>query len=89
MAKKRTPPLSVFIACEGSNTEPLYFEKLNEIMEDEDNYPYAITVYPDKEVDENPKTDAIGLVLNAKKILMNCGLFLIKTVTPNTKKRLS
>lgn len=62
MAKKRTPPLSVFIACEGSNTEPLYFEKLNEIMEDEDNYPYAITVYPDKEVDENPKTDAIGLV---------------------------
>jgi hypothetical protein len=62
MAKKRTPPLSVFIACEGSNTEPLYFEKLNEIMEDEDNYPYAITVYPDKEVDDNPKTDAIGLI---------------------------
>ena len=62
MAKKRTPPLSVFIACEGSNTEPLYFEKLNEIMEDEENYPYAITVYPDKEVDDNPKTDAIGLI---------------------------
>lgn len=62
MAKKRTPPLSVFIACEGSNTEPLYFEKLNEIMEDDDNYPYAITVYPDKEVDDNPKTDAIGLL---------------------------
>lgn len=62
MAKKRTPPLSVFIACEGSNTEPLYFEKLNEIMEDDDNYPYAITVYPDKEVDDNPKTDAIGLI---------------------------
>lgn len=62
MAKKRTPLLSVFIACEGSNTERLYFEKLNEIMEDEDNYPYTITVYPDKEVDENPKTDAIGLV---------------------------
>jgi len=62
MAKKRTPPLSVFIACEGSYTEPLYFEKLNEIMEDEDNYPFTITVYPDKEIDENPKTDAIGLV---------------------------
>lgn len=62
MAKKRTPPLSIFIACEGSNTEPLYFEKLNEIMEDDDNYPYAITVYPDKEVDDNPKTDAIGLI---------------------------
>jgi hypothetical protein len=62
MAKKRTPPLSVFIACEGSNTEPLYFEKLNEIMEDDEDYPYAITVYPDKEVDDNPKTDAIGLI---------------------------
>lgn len=62
MAKKKTPPLSVFIACEGSNTEPLYFEKLNEIMEDEDNYPFAITVYPDREFDINPKTDAIGLV---------------------------
>jgi hypothetical protein len=62
MAKKRTPPTTVFIACEGSNTEPLYFEKLNEIMEEEDNYPFAITVYPDKELDKNPKTDAIGLV---------------------------
>lgn len=62
MAKKRTPPTTVFIACEGTNTEPLYFEKLNEIMEEEDNYPFAITVYPDKELDKNPKTDAIGLV---------------------------
>lgn len=62
MVKKRKPPLSIFIACEGSNTEPLYFEKLNEIMEDEENFPYAVTVYPDKEVDEKPKTDAIGLI---------------------------
>ena len=62
MAKKRKPSLSIFIACEGSNTEPLYFEKLKEIMEDDDIYPYAITIYPDKEFDENPKTDAIGLV---------------------------
>lgn len=62
MVKKRKPPLSIFIACEGSNTEPLYFEKLNEIMEDEEDFPYAVTVYPDKEVDEKPKTDAIGLI---------------------------
>jgi hypothetical protein len=62
MAKKRTPALTIFIACEGSNTEPLYFQKLNEIMEEEDNYPFSITVYPDKELDKNPKTDAIGLV---------------------------
>lgn len=31
-------------------------------MEDEDSYPFVITVYPDKELDKNPKTDAIGLV---------------------------
>ncbi|MEQ9165041.1 MAG: RloB family protein [Fulvivirga sp.] len=62
MAKKRKPNISIFIACEGSNTEPLYFEKLNETMEDHEGYPYAITVYPDKDVDNNPKTDAIGLI---------------------------
>lgn len=62
MAKKRKPNVSIFIACEGSNTEPLYFEKLKEIIEDEDSYPYAITIYPDKEFDEKPKTDAIGLI---------------------------
>lgn len=62
MAKKRTPPKSIFIGCEGSNTEPIYFGKIKEIMEDDDTYPYAITIYPNKEYDENPKTDAIGLV---------------------------
>lgn len=62
MAKKRTPPKSIFIGCEGSNTEPIYFGKIKEIMEDDDAYPYAITIYPNKEYDENPKTDAIGLV---------------------------
>jgi len=61
---KRQPPLSVFIACEGSNTEFLYLSKLNEVMEDEDNYPYAITIYPDKnkQSDQNPKMDALGLI---------------------------
>jgi hypothetical protein len=62
MAKKRKPNISIFIACEGSNTEPLYFEKLKEIMEENDDYPYAVTTYPDKDFDENPKTDAIGLI---------------------------
>ncbi|SDZ77210.1 RloB-like protein [Arachidicoccus rhizosphaerae] len=62
MAKKRKPGISIFIACEGSNTEPLYFEKLKEVMEDNDDYPYAVTVYPDKDLDKNPKTDAVGLV---------------------------
>lgn len=62
MAKKRKLKRSIFIACEGSNTEPLYFEKLKEVMEDDDYYPFAITIYPDREFDENPKTDAVGLV---------------------------
>lgn len=62
MAKKRPSFTTVFIACEGSNTEPSYFESLKETMEEEDNYPYAITVYPNKEFDKKPKTDAIGLV---------------------------
>jgi hypothetical protein len=62
MAKKRIPKTSVFIACEGSNTEPLYFESIKEIQEEDDFYPYSITVYPDKEIDVNPKSDAIGLV---------------------------
>jgi len=62
MPKKRKPNISIFIACEGSNTEPLYFEKLKEIMEENDDYPYAVTIYPDKDFDENPKTDAIGLI---------------------------
>ena len=33
-------------------------------MEDEDNYPYAITIYPDKnkQSDQNPKMDALGLI---------------------------
>lgn len=31
-------------------------------MEDDDDYPYSITIYPDRDVDKKPKTDAIGLV---------------------------
>jgi hypothetical protein len=62
MAKKGKGKTSIFITCEGSNTEPLYFEKIKEVMEDADNYPYAIRVYPEKNVDEKPKTDPIGLI---------------------------
>lgn len=62
MAKKRNLKTSIFIACEGQNTEPLYFEKIKENSEEDPSYPYAITIYPNKEIDSNPKTDAIGLV---------------------------
>ncbi|WP_395761865.1 RloB family protein [Elizabethkingia anophelis] len=61
MARKRIPKYSIFIACEGSNTEPLYFEKISEIMQDGDDYPFSITVYPDRE-EKSAKTDALGLV---------------------------
>jgi hypothetical protein len=59
---KRKPKKTIFIACEGSNTEPLYFENIKEIQEEIDNYPYSLKIYPDKEYDKNPKTDAIGLI---------------------------
>lgn len=59
---KRKPKHTIFIACEGTNTEPLYFENIKEIEEDRDDYPFSITIYPDRECDVNPKTDALGLV---------------------------
>ncbi len=65
MAKKRKPKHTIFIACEGTHTEPLYFERMKEIMEEDDEYPFSITIYPDKNADKNPKTDAIGLIKTA------------------------
>lgn len=68
MARKRILKKTIFIACEGTNTEPLYFEKIKEIQEDEDSYPFSLTIYPDKEFHENPKTDALGLI----KVAIDC-----------------
>lgn len=68
---KRKPKHTIFIACEGTNTEPLYFENIKEIEEDRDDYPFSITIYPDRECDVNPKTDALGLVkvaIDAKSV---------------------
>lgn len=59
---KRKPKHTIFIACEGKNTEPLYFENIKEIEEDGEDYPFSITIYPDRECDVTPKTDALGLV---------------------------
>lgn len=64
MVKKRFSPKSIFIACEGKNTEPLYFEKIKEIKECDDFYPYSLTIYPDRN-DDKPKSDAIGLIKEA------------------------
>ena len=63
MAKKRISPTSIFIACEGRNTEPLYFERIAEQVEDDGLL--AITIYPDKDT-PNPKTDALNLIREAQ-----------------------
>ncbi len=61
--KKRIPPTSIFIACEGKNTEPIYFEKIKEIVEEDFNL--AITIYPDKN-DKMHSSHALGLVKEAQ-----------------------
>ena len=42
----RRPLTTIFIACEGKNTEPIYFERIKEEVE-ECNF-LAITIYPDE-----------------------------------------
>lgn len=61
--KRRVSPRTIFIACEGTNTEPNYFKGINEAIEDDEEF--VITVYPDKN-EKNPKQHAIGLVLEAQ-----------------------
>jgi hypothetical protein len=62
--RKRVPPKTIFIACEGKNTEPIYFERIKEHIED-DNI-FALTIYPDRDND-NHKSDPIGLIKEAQK----------------------
>lgn len=61
--KKHIARTSIFIACEGRNSEPLYFESIAEQIEDEGNL--AVTIYPDRS-HSNPKTDALGLIREAQ-----------------------
>lgn len=62
--RKRVPPKTIFIACEGKNTEPIYFERIKEQIED-DNI-FALTIYPDRDNDSH-KSDPIGLIKEAQK----------------------
>lgn len=55
----RTPKRTYFIACEGINTEPLFFKYLEENLIDNDSL--SIDIYPDKK-DPAPKSDALSLV---------------------------
>lgn len=61
--RRRVPPKTIFIACEGKNTEPIYFERIKEQIEDENIF--ALTIYPDREYNEH-KSDPFGLVNEAK-----------------------
>lgn len=63
MAKKHSARTSIFIACEGRNSEPLYFESIAEEIEDEGNL--VVTIYPDRS-HRNPKTEALGLIREAQ-----------------------
>lgn len=61
--KKRALRKTIFIACEGRNTEPIYFEKIVEEIEDQGVF--AVTIYPDKS-DDSPVSHALGLVQEAR-----------------------
>jgi len=75
--KLRQLKQSIYIVCEGTNTERIYFERIaqeNDVFEK-----YAITVYPSEEDQikaskkegESIKTDAVNLVKLAKQEINN------------------
>lgn len=68
MSKKRQLKHTIFIACEGKNTERIYFEAIAEETEITDRF--SITVYPDSQT-QDPTTHALGLVKEAQSHLEN------------------
>jgi hypothetical protein len=77
--KSRHLPLkkNIYIVCEGTNTERIYFEEIGQ--QDDVHEKYDIKVYPSKEHQrkaskkegESIKTDAVSLVEEAKKEIKN------------------
>jgi hypothetical protein len=75
--KSRQLKQTIYIVCEGTNTEPNYFEAIREQPDVFEKY--AIKVYPSKEDQikaskkegESIKTDAVNLVKEAKKEIKN------------------
>ena len=64
MSRKKRPQIwTIFIACEGTNSEPNYFKRIREEVEETNSL--AITVYPERD-EENPQTVALGLVREAQ-----------------------
>ena len=66
MSKKRQLKHTIFIACEGKNTERIYLEAIAEETETDDRF--SITVYPDSQT-QDPTTHALGLVKEAQSRL--------------------
>ncbi len=75
--KSRQLKQTIYIVCEGTNTEPNYFEAIREQPDVFEKY--AIKVYPSEEDQikaskkegESIKTDAVNLVKEAKKEINN------------------
>lgn len=58
-SNRRALKTTIFIACEGRNTEPTYFERIKEIVEEEGEI--SIEIYPDETID-NAKSEPLGLI---------------------------
>lgn len=69
MNKNKNIKRSLYILTEGQ-TEEAYFSRIKEIMGDEDEWKYSVTVEV-REIVEGSKQDPIGLVKEAKKSLKN------------------
>ncbi len=62
--KKRKLKKTLFIVCEGKNTEPIYFAGLIEdVRRQTQDYTYEVIIY------DTPKNDPLGLVNEAKTLL--------------------
>ena len=57
--KKKNLKTTVFIICEGKNTEPNYFQRIKEQLESDSDY--AIEIH----IQDTDKSDPIGLVEEA------------------------
>ena len=63
-AKKRKLKKTLFIVCEGRNTEPIYFAGLIEdIRQQTKDYSYEVVIH------DTPKNDPIGLINEAKSLV--------------------
>jgi len=65
MSKNKNIKRSLFILTEGQ-TEEAYFSRIKEIMGDEEEWKYSVTVEV-REIIDGSKQDPVGMVKEAKK----------------------